>query len=40
MGAAERVVLGALGRQNEGYLDPWMLLQGLKRWGLSRRCHG
>lgn len=31
MGAEEQVVLGALGRKNEGYLDPWMLLQALKR---------
>lgn len=26
-------MLGALGRRNEGYLDPWSLLQALKRCG-------
>ncbi len=25
------MVLGSLGRGNEGYLDPWLLLQALKR---------
>lgn len=34
--AVEHVVLGALGRRNEGYLDPWMLLQALKRCGQTR----
>jgi hypothetical protein len=35
-GEGERVMLGSLGRRNEGYLDPWSLLQALKRLSMGR----